>query len=163
VGIPRANASLWLFTAADTLKDRALRADAIPIGRVTATESSWQNGKLVTAVTFRVRDTLKGKLPPEIVVFQAGGTKDGIRAEVSDAPEFHRGDDSILFLRDLKDDPVQSHFAVVDRTLGKLDISRDEAGREMVRVVRPEQHRIESVRLTDLTEEVTSAVREKRQ
>jgi hypothetical protein len=159
-GIGRANASLWVLPhgTKDPLEDRALRADAVPIGTATGVTASWEGQHIVTLVTFRVRDTLKGDLPSEIVLKVRGGTVGGIGERVSGAPVFTAGESSLLFLRNLGEDPKSPRYGVLDRALGKMDIAK-EGEKEMVSWVRPDLQRVDRVRLTELAERVKAALR----
>jgi hypothetical protein len=163
LGIQRANASLWVYAPKaekDTLADRAQRADIVPIGTTERVVASWEGKHIVSLVTFRVRDTLKGDhVPSEVIVKQRGGTLNGHGEHVSGAPEFHAGESSVLFLRNLSDDPTSPRYAVIDRAFGKIDIGHDELGREVVSLPLPELQRIDRLRLTDLAERVKAALR----
>ncbi|HCP91359.1 MAG TPA: hypothetical protein DIT76_04830, partial [Spartobacteria bacterium] len=53
---------------------------------------------IVTFVTFKVEDTLKGNAGATYSIRLLGGTVDGETMEVSDTPKFKVGDRDILFV-----------------------------------------------------------------
>ena len=77
-------------------------ADMIVVAEAVDTRAEWvttgSSRAIVTRVTFRVRDTLKGTqrllLPLEFL----GGTVGNIRQEVSGVPTFDIGDRAVLFV-----------------------------------------------------------------
>jgi hypothetical protein len=77
-------------------------ADVIFEGTVTAIHSEWTGDgadrHIVTYVTFRVEDAIKGALGGEYTIRMFGGTVDGHTMEVTDAPRFKVDDRDILFV-----------------------------------------------------------------
>jgi hypothetical protein len=77
-------------------------ADAIFEGTVTAMHSEWTGDgadrHIVTYVTFKVEDAIKGALGAEYTLRMFGGTVDGHTIEVTDAPRFKVDDRDILFV-----------------------------------------------------------------
>jgi hypothetical protein len=77
-------------------------ADAIFEGTVTAMHSEWTgegaDRHIVTYVTFKVEDAIKGELGGEYTIRMFGGTVDGHTMEVTDAPRFKVDDRDILFV-----------------------------------------------------------------
>jgi hypothetical protein len=77
-------------------------ADSVVVGEAIDSRAEWvttgSSRTIVTRVTFRVTDTLKGTdrllLPLEFL----GGTVDNIRQEVSGVPTFDIGDRAVLFV-----------------------------------------------------------------
>ncbi len=78
------------------------RADVIFDGEVTGLESQWigegSEHRIVTYVTFKVNQALKGDPGATYSMRMLGGTVDGRTMEVSDAPKFKVGDRDILFV-----------------------------------------------------------------
>ena len=77
-------------------------AEMIFEGTVTGLRSEW-SGKgaerhIVTYVSFKVEDAIKGALGADYTLRMLGGTVDGQTMEVSDAPRFKVGDRDILFV-----------------------------------------------------------------
>ena len=78
------------------------QAQVIFQGTVTDVRSQWagEGGQrhIVTFVTFKVEDTLKGTAGATYSIRLLGGTVDGETMEVTDTPKFKVGDRDILFV-----------------------------------------------------------------
>ena len=78
------------------------RAQVIFEGEVTGLQSQWigegAQHRIVTFVTFKVSDALKGDPGTTYSMRMLGGTVDGRTMEVTDAPKFKVGDRDILFV-----------------------------------------------------------------
>jgi hypothetical protein len=85
-----------------TFDQLVVDADAIFEGTVTALHSEWTgegaDRHIVTYVTFKVEDAIKGALGGEYTIRMFGGTVDGHTIEVTDAPRFKVDDRDILFV-----------------------------------------------------------------
>ena len=79
------------------------QAQIIFQGSVSDVKSQWvgEGGDrhIVTYVTFKVEDALKGNPGERYTIRQLGGTVDGETMGVSDAPKFKVGDRDILFVQ----------------------------------------------------------------
>jgi hypothetical protein len=77
-------------------------AEMIFEGTVSAMHSEWagqgSERHIVTFVTFKIQDAIKGAPGPETTLRMFGGTIDGQTIEVADAPRFKVGDRDILFV-----------------------------------------------------------------
>ena len=77
------------------------RAQIIFEGEVTGLQSQWigegAQHRIVTFVTFKVDDTLKGDPGASYSIRMLGGTVDGRTMAVTDAPKFTVGDHASLF------------------------------------------------------------------
>ena len=77
-------------------------AEAIFEGTVTALKSEWTgegtNRHIVTYVTLKIEDPIKGALSAEYTIRMFGGTVDGHTMEATDTPRFKVGDRDILFV-----------------------------------------------------------------
>ena len=77
-------------------------ADTIFEGTVTGLRSEWTGQgaerHIVTYVTFKVEDAIKGTPGAEYTIRMFGGTVDGQTMEVTDAPRFKVDDRDILFV-----------------------------------------------------------------
>jgi hypothetical protein len=77
-------------------------AEMIFEGTVSSMHSEWagqgSERHIVTYVTFKVEDPIKGALGVECTLRMFGGTIDGQTIEVADAPRFKLGDRDILFV-----------------------------------------------------------------
>lgn len=78
------------------------RAQVIFEGEVTGVQSQWigegSEHRIVTFVTFKVDDCLKGDAGTSYTMRMLGGTVDGETMEVTDAPKFAVGDHDLLFV-----------------------------------------------------------------
>lgn len=85
-----------------TFDQLVTEADSIFEGTVTGLRSEWagqgSERHIVTYVTFKIEDALKGALGAEYTIRMLGGTVDGQTMEVTDAPRFKVGDRDILFV-----------------------------------------------------------------
>ncbi|MFL6519041.1 MAG: hypothetical protein ACJ8NS_02365 [Chthoniobacterales bacterium] len=85
-----------------TFDELVTKAETIFEGTVTGSRSEWtgegSNRHIVTYVTFKIEDTIKGAPGSEYTIRMFGGTVDGQTMEVTDAPRFKVGDRDILFV-----------------------------------------------------------------
>jgi hypothetical protein len=85
-----------------TFDQLVTEADTIFEGTVTGLRSEWtgqgSERHIVSYVTFKVEDSIKGTLGAEYTIRMFGGTVDGQTVEVTDAPRFKVGDRDILFV-----------------------------------------------------------------
>jgi hypothetical protein len=77
-------------------------AEMIFEGTVTGLRSEWtgqgNERHIVTYVSFKIEDPIKGAVGAEYTIRMMGGTVDGQTMEVTDAPRFKVGDRDILFV-----------------------------------------------------------------
>jgi hypothetical protein len=85
-----------------TFDELVTQAEVIFEGTVTGTRSEWTgegaNRHIVTYVTFKVEDGIKGSVGAEYTIRMFGGTVGDQTIEVTDAPKFKTGDRDILFV-----------------------------------------------------------------
>ncbi len=85
-----------------TFDELVTKAEMIFEGTVTGLRSEWtgdgSNRHIVTYVTFKIEDAIKGATVAEYTIRMMGGTVDGQTMEVTDAPRFKVGDRDILFV-----------------------------------------------------------------
>jgi hypothetical protein len=85
-----------------TFDELVTNAEMIFEGTVTTMRSEWTgqgaDRHIVTYVTFKIEDALKGALGAEYTIRMFGGTVDDKTMEVTDAPRFKVGDRDILFV-----------------------------------------------------------------
>jgi hypothetical protein len=100
---------LFVFSAArgttvipPTFDELVTKAETIFEGTVTGMRSEWTgqgaDRHIVTYVTFKIEDAIKGTLGADYTIRMFGGTVDGQTMEVTDAPRFKVGDRDILFV-----------------------------------------------------------------
>ncbi|CAN5412810.1 hypothetical protein BH20VER3_BH20VER3_20970 [soil metagenome] len=104
------------------------RAQLIFEGEVTGLQSQWigegSEHRIVTYVTFKVADTLKGDAGATFSMRMLGGTVDGRTMEVSDAPKFKVGDHDLLFV----ENNGSQFIPLVGIMHGRFRVQKDEAG-----------------------------------
>jgi hypothetical protein len=85
-----------------TFDELVTKADMIFEGTVTGLRSEWTgegaNRHIVTYVSFKIEDPIKGAAGADYTIRMFGGTVDGQTIEVTDAPRFKVGDRDILFV-----------------------------------------------------------------
>jgi hypothetical protein len=85
-----------------TFDELVTKAETIFEGTVTGSRSEWtgegSNRHIVTYVTFKIEDAIKGAPGSDYTLRMFGGTVDGQTIEVTDAPRFKVGDRDILFV-----------------------------------------------------------------
>jgi hypothetical protein len=85
-----------------TFDELVTEADTIFEGTVTGLRSEWTGQgterHIVSYVTFKIEDSIKGALGAEYTIRMFGGTVDGQTMEVTDAPRFKVADRDILFV-----------------------------------------------------------------
>ncbi len=99
LALPAARATTVIPPTFDQL---VTNAEMIFEGTVTTMRSEWtgqgSERHIVTYVTFKIEDAIKGALGAEYTIRMFGGTVDGQTMEVTDAPRFKAGDRDILFV-----------------------------------------------------------------
>jgi uncharacterized protein YndB with AHSA1/START domain len=101
------------------------RSHDIVIAEVAEVRSRWtaDRSSIVTDVTLRVTETLKGAAAAELVLTQPGGEVEGFRYSIEGSPRFVPGEETLLFAwRDRGGVPQVSGLAQ-----GKFEIRRDPA------------------------------------
>jgi hypothetical protein len=105
------------------------RAQIIFEGQVTGLKSQWigegAEHRIVTYVTFKVDDTLKGDAGATYSIRMLGGTVDGRTMEVTDAPKFKVGDHDVLFV----ENNGSQFMPLVGIQHGRFRVQKDQTGR----------------------------------
>lgn len=106
------------------------RAQIIFEGEVTGLQSQWigegAQHRIVTFVTFKVDDTLKGDAGATYSIRLLGGTVDGRTMEVTDAPKFKVGDHDLLFV----ENNGSQFIPLVGIQHGRFRVQKDATGRQ---------------------------------
>jgi hypothetical protein len=106
------------------------RAQVIFEGEVTGLQSQWigegAEHRIVTFVTFKVDDALKGNPGATYSIRMLGGTVDGQTMEVTDAPKFKFGDHDILFV----ENNGSQFIPLVGIQHGRFRVQKDQTGRD---------------------------------
>lgn len=108
------------------------QAEVIFQGRVTDVRSQWvgegAQRHIVSYVTFKVEDGVKGNPGEAYTIRMFGGTVDGESMGVSGAPTFKPGDDDILFVENNGSQVIP----LVGIMHGRFRVKRDHSGRDVV-------------------------------
>jgi hypothetical protein len=107
-------------------------AELIFEGTVTAARSEWTGQGtervVVTYVTFKIEDVIKGAPGGSYTIRMLGGTVDGETFEVAEAPRFKAGDRDILFV----EHNGNQFIPLVGIMHGRFHVQTDRAGHEIV-------------------------------
>jgi len=109
------------------------KAEVIFQGAVTDVKSQWTgegaDRRIMSFVTFRVDDAVKGSPGASYTLRMLGGTVDGETMEVTDGPKFKVGDRDIVFV----ENNGSQFIPLVGIMHGRFHVENDEAtGREIV-------------------------------
>ena len=109
------------------------QAQVIFEGTVTDTKSQWAgegaSRRIVTYVTFKVDEAIKGDAGASYTLRMLGGTVDGQTMEVTDSPKFKVGDRDIVFV----ENNGSQFIPLVGIMHGRFRVQKDKAtGREVV-------------------------------
>lgn len=106
------------------------RAEVIFEGEVTDLKSQWigegSEHRIVTYVTFKVDQALKGDPGTTYSIRMLGGTVDGRTMAVSDAPKFKVGDHDVLFIQN----NGHQFIPLVGIQHGRFRVQKDQTGRD---------------------------------
>jgi hypothetical protein len=109
------------------------QAQVIFQGTVTETQSQWAgegaSRRIVTYVTFKVDEAIKGDPGASYTLRMLGGTVDGQTMEVTDSPKFKVGDRDIVFV----ENNGSQFIPLVGIMHGRFRVQQDKVtGREVV-------------------------------
>jgi hypothetical protein len=108
-----------------TLRDLTVGSSDIVVGQIEGMQSHWNaaHTRILTDVTVRVSESLKGAGSATLTLTQLGGDLDGFRYAVAGSPLFRPGEQALLFVwRDAKGQAQVNGLAQ-----GKFDITTDAA------------------------------------
>lgn len=115
-------------------EELAQQATAVARLRCLSTRSLWLNGEIWTDTDFEVIERAKGALPPTITVRTLGGTLGHLHSSVEEAPLFHPGEETYLFLWSREGQPLrvlgwsQGTFRIAhDAKTGAETVTQDSA------------------------------------
>jgi hypothetical protein len=115
-----------------TFDELVAQADVIFQGVATGVQSQWvgegAQRHIVTYVTFKVEESLKGNAGQNYTMRMLGGTVDGETMAVSDAPKFKVGDKDILFVQN----NGTQFIPLVGIMHGRFHVKHDQSGQEIV-------------------------------
>jgi hypothetical protein len=106
------------------------RAQIIFEGEVTGLQSQWigegAQHRIVTFVTFKVDDALKGDPGATYSIRMLGGTVDGRTMAVTDAPKFTVGERDLLFV----ENNGSQFIPLVGIQHGRFRVQKDQSGQD---------------------------------
>jgi hypothetical protein len=116
-----------------TFDELVSQAEIILQGTVTDVRSEWTGEgaqrRIVSYITFRVEDSVKGNPRDTYTLRMLGGTVDGETMEVTDSPKFKVGDRDIIFV----ENNGSQFVPLVGIMHGRFHVQKDGAtGREVV-------------------------------
>lgn len=116
-----------------TFDELVNKAEVIFQGAVTDVRSQWvgegADRRIVSYVTFKVEDTMKGAPGQTYTLRMLGGTVDGETMEVTDSPKFNVGDRDIVFV----ENNGSQFIPLVGIMHGRFHVQKDDqTGREVV-------------------------------
>lgn len=88
-------------------EELAQQATAVAWLRCLSTKSFWLNGEIWTDTDFEVIEQAKGALPATVTVRTLGGTLGHLHSRVEEAPVFHAGEETYLFLWSHNGEPLR--------------------------------------------------------
>lgn len=111
----------------------AASADAVVHARVVASESGWgaggrSSGLIFTRVTLQPIEWWKGGARAAVIVRVAGGTAGELTQTVEGMAAFAPGEEVVVFLRKLGDEPDAAVYGVERLALGKFSVGPSRAG-----------------------------------
>ena len=132
-----ASAAVWFFpTRAEATIERAASFDekvenaaAIVVGKVARQETKFDPSRrwILTYTTFNVEKSLKGGTGGEITVVTPGGRVGDIYQDTIGIPEFKKGDDHVVFVKNSSEGPTVLYF-----DQGTYDVVKDDKGERIV-------------------------------
>lgn len=118
LGVATASATTLLRMS---LAQMSHAAKVIVRARCAGSSARWDAGEIWTFSTFDAEETWSGSPPARFTVRLLGGSVGHLTSTVSGVPQFHRGEDVILFL-----EPTSlGDFAVVGWQEGTFRVRRD--------------------------------------
>jgi len=154
IGSLTAHASTFVAMTAEELIQQS---DAVVQGKVLRLDSKWDaHGRIiVTEATIQVSESIVGNAPAQIIVRTPGGKVNDYRVEALGFPQFNKGEEVVLFIKDDQSLQVnrivghqQGHFEVVKRLDGvTLAVPRIEDG---VSFLTPSGRSVPAPRSTEL-------------
>ena len=117
---------------AASFDEKVDHADAIILGHCNGTRSQWDpTGRwILTYADFQVEQSMKGQPASTVTIVTPGGAVGGIHQSTIGMPEFHSGDERVLFVRNSKVGPT-----VLFAEQGAYEVYQDERGERGVRPV----------------------------
>ena len=126
LAVPAAHAAI---AAAASFDEKVDNAAAIILGKCVRTESKFDpSGRwIVTYSTFAVEKSFKGDAASELTLVMPGGSVGGVHQSSVGVPEFHQGDEQVVFVKNTRLGPTVLYF-----DQGTYDVRTDGRGERVI-------------------------------
>jgi hypothetical protein len=126
-----------------SFEEKVDNAAGIVLGKIVGTRSQMDpSGRwIVTYSTIRVEKAMKGQPSSEVTIVMPGGHVGNLNQSTIGIPEFHDGDERVIFLKQTKLGPTVLYF-----DQGAYDVSKDERGERIITPVQSDAVRIDTQR-----------------
>jgi len=126
LAVPAAHAAI---AAAASFDEKVDNAAAIILGKCVRTESKFDpSGRwIVTYSTFAVEKSFKGDAASELTLVMPGGSVGGVHQSSVGVPEFHQGDEQVVFVKNTRLGPTVLYF-----DQGTYDVRTDARGERVI-------------------------------
>ena len=126
LAVPAAHAAI---AAAASFDEKVDNAAAIILGKCVRTESKFDpSGRwIVTYSTFAVEKSFKGDTASEVTLVVPGGSVGGVHQSSVGVPEFHQGDEQVVFVKNTRLGPTVLYF-----DQGTYDVRTDARGERVI-------------------------------
>ena len=150
---PAAHATL---AVAAPFENKVEAAAAIVVGKCVKTESKLDpTGRwIVTYSTFQISKTIKGSAAGTITLVTPGGKVGSTRQETIGIPEFHEGEENVLFVKNTDSGPTVLYF-----DQGAYDVKTDDHGDKIVTPVPSTLVKIDTQRGVAVPDELPRTLR----
>lgn len=104
-----------------SVEQMAHASDAIVRAKCISSATNWEEGEIWTFTGFQIEESWKGATPSRVTVRLIGGKFGQITSHVSGVPQFHAGEDVVLFLQHAP----RGNFSVVSWEQGTFRIGHN--------------------------------------
>lgn len=109
-----------------TTRELTRASQDVVLGEVVGVRSEWTSDRrMITRVTIRVNERLKGDAAGIVEVVQLGGEVDGVKVSVPGCPSFRPGEEAVLFLAGTN----RARLQVTGLAQGKFEVTRAAGGK----------------------------------
>jgi hypothetical protein len=160
-----ASAAVWFFPSraeatierAASFDEKVENAAAIVVGKVVKQETKFDPSRrwILTYTTFNVEKSLKGGTGGEITVVTPGGHVGDIYQDTIGVPEFKKGDDHVVFVKNSSAGPTVLYF-----DQGTYDVIKDDKGERIVAPVASDAVQLDTQRGMAVTAETPRTLRD---
>lgn len=151
--VPAARATLAVAAPFD---QKVETANAIVLGKCVKTESRIDpTGRwILTYSTFEIEQAIKGNAAGQITIVTPGGQVGNTRQQTIGIPEFHEGDENVVFVKNSQAGPTVLYF-----DQGAYDVTTDSRGDKIVAPVATSLVKIDTQRGVAVPSEMPRTLR----